>query len=262
MRKTKLKKSFFTIVELMVAMAIFAILMLILMQIFNSTQDVWKRTTVKSDSYENARIALNMIEADLMSAIYVDNPTGIGRSFYTDNSTVLWFPTIKPYLIDPENQKLKEVEVAYYLDSTSYTDEISGLGGLRRLKYSVRTDKEGLTFRTATSTVSNKTDRGIILENILSWTIAPLYRNASNNYKPVTDPTDPDEPTDPTTPTDPTDPTDPAKPEQPGKPSEQTESPQTGDSSNMMLWISLMLVSCGGVLGMLLYRRKKAAAGK
>ena len=60
----------------------------------------------------------------------------------------------------------------------------------------------------------------------------------------------------------PTDPTDPAKPEQQGKPSEQIESPQTGDSSNMALWISLMLASCGGVLGMLFYRRKKAAAGK
>ena len=57
-------------------------------------------------------------------------------------------------------------------------------------------------------------------------------------------------------------PTDPAKPEQQGKPSGQTESPQTGDSSDMALWISLMLASCGGVLGMLLYRRKKAAAGK
>ena len=80
-----------------------------------------------------------------------------------------------------------------------------------------------------------------------------------------TDPTDPAGPTDPTTPTDPADPadpTDPAKPEQQGKPSEQIESPQTGDSSNMALWIGLMLASCGGVLGMLLYRRKKAAAGK
>ena len=57
-------------------------------------------------------------------------------------------------------------------------------------------------------------------------------------------------------------PTDPAKPEQQGKPSGQTESPQTGDSSDMALWISLMLASCGGVLGMLFYRRKKAAAGK
>ena len=80
-----------------------------------------------------------------------------------------------------------------------------------------------------------------------------------------TDPTDPAGPTDPTTPTDPADPadpTDPAKPEQQGKPSGQTESPQTGDSSDMALWISLMLASCGGVLGMLFYRRKKAAAGK
>ena len=75
-----------------------------------------------------------------------------------------------------------------------------------------------------------------------------------------TDPTDPAGPTDPTTPTDPADPadpTDPAKPEQQGKPSEQIESPQTGDSSDMALWIGLMLASCGGVLGMLFYRRKK-----
>ena len=62
--------------------------------------------------------------------------------------------------------------------------------------------------------------------------------------------------------TSPTEPTDPAKPEQQGKPSGQTESPQTGDSSDMALWISLMMASCGGVLGMLFYRRKKAAAGK
>ena len=40
-----------------------------------------------------------------------------------------------------------------------------------------------------------------------------------------------------------------------------TGSPQTGDSSDMALWIGLMLASCGGVLGMLFYRRKKAAAG-
>ena len=39
-------------------------------------------------------------------------------------------------------------------------------------------------------------------------------------------------------------------------------SPQTGDSSDMALWIGLMLASCGGVLGMLFYRRKKAVAGK
>ena len=87
------------------------------------------------------------------------------------------------------------------------------------------------------------------------------YVQVRSSLEPV-EPTEPTDPTDPTTPTDPTEPTDPAKPEQQGKPSGQTESPQTGDSSDMALWISLMLASCGGVLGMLLYRRKKAAAEK
>ena len=87
------------------------------------------------------------------------------------------------------------------------------------------------------------------------------YVQVRSSLEPV-EPTEPTDPTDPTTPTDPTEPTDPAKPEQPGKPSGQTESPQTGDGSDMALWIGLMLASCGGVLGILDYRRKKAAAGK
>ena len=63
-------------------------------------------------------------------------------------------------------------------------------------------------------------------------------------------------------PTDSTDPTDSSDSQGQQDPSGDTGSPQTGDSSNMALWISLMLASCGGVLGMLFYRRKKAAAGK
>ena len=63
-------------------------------------------------------------------------------------------------------------------------------------------------------------------------------------------------------PTDSTDPTDSSDSQGQQDPSGDTGSPQTGNSSNMMLWISLMLASCGGVLGMLLYRRKKAAAEK
>ena len=63
-------------------------------------------------------------------------------------------------------------------------------------------------------------------------------------------------------PTDSTDPTDSSDSQGQQDPSGDTGSPQTGDSSDMALWISLMMASCGGVLGMLLYRRKKAAAEK
>ena len=33
--------------------------------------------------------------------------------------------------------------------------------------------------------------------------------------------------------------------------------PQTGDSSNLMLWFGLMLLSAGAILGIALYSRKK-----
>ena len=74
-----------------------------------------------------------------------------------------------------------------------------------------------------------------------------------------TDPTTPTDPTDPTDPTNPTEPTDPAKPEQQGKPSGQTESPQTGDNSNMFLWVALLFASGGvlTVLGVTDKRKKK-----
>ena len=63
-------------------------------------------------------------------------------------------------------------------------------------------------------------------------------------------------------PTDSTDPTDSSDSQGQQDPSGDTGSPQTGDGSDMALWIGLMMASCGGVLGMLLYRRKKAAAEK
>ena len=63
-------------------------------------------------------------------------------------------------------------------------------------------------------------------------------------------------------PTDSTDPTDSSDSQGQQDPSGDTGSPQTGDGSDMALWIGLMMASCGGVLGMLFYRRKKAAAGK
>ena len=76
------------------------------------------------------------------------------------------------------------------------------------------------------------------------------------------EPTEPTDPTDPTTPTDPTEPTDPAKPEQQASLLGKQKAPRLGTGSDMALWIGLMMASCGGVLGMLFYRRKKAAAGK
>ena len=57
--------------------------------------------------------------------------------------------------------------------------------------------------------------------------------------------------------TDSTDPTDSSDSQGQQDPSGDTGSPQTGDSSNMMLWIGLLAASGAGVYGMTLYSRKK-----
>ena len=54
-------------------------------------------------------------------------------------------------------------------------------------------------------------------------------------------------------------PTDSSKPADPSKPNTGSDikSPQTGNNSNMMLWIGLLAASGAGAVGMTLYSRKK-----
>ena len=57
-------------------------------------------------------------------------------------------------------------------------------------------------------------------------------------------------PTDPTTPPDPTRPTE-------TNPDTGVTSPQTGDNSNMLLWVALLVVSGAGVIGTTVYSKRK-----
>lgn len=57
-------------------------------------------------------------------------------------------------------------------------------------------------------------------------------------------------PTDPTTPPDPTRPTE-------TNPDTRVTSPQTGDNSNMLLWVALLVVSGAGVIGTTVYSKRK-----
>lgn len=82
-----------------------------------------------------------------------------------------------------------------------------------------------------------------------------------NTYVKPTDPTDPDESTDPTDPEDPTDPDDPTDPEDPTDPTDPKDptSPETGDNSNLTLWIVLMVLSFAGIIVTLLTGRRMKA---
>ncbi len=60
----------FTLVELVVAMAIFSLMMMVLINIFTSSQRVWSTAAARTEMFENARIALDIIALDLQTAHY------------------------------------------------------------------------------------------------------------------------------------------------------------------------------------------------
>lgn len=75
-------------------------------------------------------------------------------------------------------------------------------------------------------------------------------------------PGDPDEPDDPGDPDDPAVLDDPDDPDHPDHPDIPEDVPQTGDESNLPLWIGLLAISCVGLITTLLVGRKPRYKGK
>ncbi len=64
----KLKKHSFTLVELIVSMAVFALLSMMVVRLFSASQKLWVSNTQKSEITEEGRMALDFISNLLMSA--------------------------------------------------------------------------------------------------------------------------------------------------------------------------------------------------
>lgn len=67
------------------------------------------------------------------------------------------------------------------------------------------------------------------------------------------------EPEIPSKPSEPSEPTDPQNPTAPTQPGDDTQSPETGDNSNLNLWVALMVVSAGAIFIVLITNRRKKA---
>ena len=72
MIKNKIAKFHFTIVEVSVAMLVLAVLLTIVMQFFDTAQKGWSASSGKSTIYENARIALGLINRQVQGIYYKD----------------------------------------------------------------------------------------------------------------------------------------------------------------------------------------------
>ena len=96
MKRTK-RKNFFTLLEVMISMGVFTVLMLALMQFFTTAQDVWDRSGSKTELYDTGRLAMQLLQDDLVSAFYGDeyHDTTANPFFKLENNTKLTFAAMR-----------------------------------------------------------------------------------------------------------------------------------------------------------------------
>lgn len=112
MRKNRTIRSF-TLIELVVAMGVFSIMMLGLVQLFSSTQNLWSGMSSRTETFENARIVMDLIANDLQT-IYYDGTAG--KTFFTTNSdySQISFGTIRSSKANSHcNSKITKVTYKY-----------------------------------------------------------------------------------------------------------------------------------------------------
>ena len=173
----------FTLIEIAVAMSIFALLMLILMQIFSATQNVWRTSSGKAETYESARVVLDLLGNGLESAIRTNSSTG--EKFYynkTTDKTELWFPTMTATRLGSDTIS---GEAEYYFILTDINNNL----GTLKFGYARDTSLTGgnLDFRTnANAHISldtGTTNLIPMLENVYEFKIDAFSKDSAGQLQ-------------------------------------------------------------------------------
>ncbi len=115
----------FTLVEMLVGIAVFSLLMLLLLTIMGSSMKLWRQQSSKEESFREARAALNVLARDMSAAVISTN----AYWFYSNGTNQLAFLTTLPYTgqgsAESPNYALGDIcAVGYSLEySTNDTSE-------------------------------------------------------------------------------------------------------------------------------------------
>ena len=83
-----IKKSYFTLLEVLVSMGVFSLLMLALMQFFSAAQGVWEKTGTRAELFESAKTTMDILSSDLASAYYEPDYDPAQFQFFSIDSSV------------------------------------------------------------------------------------------------------------------------------------------------------------------------------
>lgn len=175
----------FTLIEIAVAMSIFALLMLILMQIFSATQNVWRTSSGKAETYESARVVLDLLGNGLESAIRTNSSTGEKFYYSTTDETKLWFPTMTATRLGSDTIS---GEAEYYFILTDINNNLGTLKFGYAKDTSVDTSTN-LDFRTNTNarstldTGTGTTNLIPMLENVYEFKIDAFSKDSAGQLQ-------------------------------------------------------------------------------
>ena len=149
----------FTLVEVLIAMSVLSVFLLGLMQFYSSTESVLSSGVERTEMFERARIAMDMMANDLTCVYYSQTDDDITPFEYSENSH-FQVSTVRPEKLKKE-YKTSILGVKYAVKSDD---------GVKKLVYSY--DGAGDTFDIKKASFGNETD---LVEGVTEFSIKPYY---------------------------------------------------------------------------------------
>jgi len=149
----------FTLVEVLIAMSVLSVFLLGLMQFYSSTETVLSSGVERTEMFERARIAMDMMANDL-TCIYYSQTDDDLTPFQPDGATSDWFSvsTVRPEKLNT-SAKTNIVGAKYTWNKSDQT-----------LVYSF--DNTGDTFDIKKASFGNETD---LVEGVTDFSVKPYY---------------------------------------------------------------------------------------
>lgn len=192
MNKKMIRKNRFTLVELMVSMAVFSILLLVSVQIFASSRKLWLGSEQKNRVYADARCAMEFITARLQTQAYTD-----GMPFYIKKdakNSVMFFPTAMPMNRKKGDADLDKISMRFIgflltadgvLRMQIYSDEGKTRSFQKNMPPFSNASNAFNTVKgkTIDSTASEEYNRIDLMENVCKFELIPYIREVGVDKK-------------------------------------------------------------------------------
>lgn len=130
-QKTTFRRLRFTLVELIMAMAVFSIIAIIMMRFFSTSQQIYSNVSQRSSLYSDSRIALDMMNRELQQAMY-SNGTNPAEGIYP-----FWFEKMRNG--DNPSENILTCPIFYY-NMDFYSDQGTFQFELTQLNFIASTD--------------------------------------------------------------------------------------------------------------------------